>query len=82
MLNGELKRGAAPLTIFSPSPEGKGIQGIGPSLSNRGEAHMNNSSPLPGETGILRELGRQENIKVPLIIMNKYHFLTQAWSAD
>jgi hypothetical protein len=30
----ELKRGCAPLTISSPSPLGKGIQGMGPSLPN------------------------------------------------
>jgi hypothetical protein len=32
IFEGELKRGEAPLTISSPSPLGKGIQGMGPLL--------------------------------------------------
>jgi hypothetical protein len=32
----EVKRGTAPLSYSSPSPLGKGIKGMGPSLSDRG----------------------------------------------
>ena len=36
--DGELKRGAAPLSLLSPSPLGKGIKGIGPALPDRAES--------------------------------------------